>query len=139
MTLLSASTHVLLQQTGTVKPSVVQSVPPAPAQPPQLFVSMLVSVQVPLQAITVPPPQSCEQVPPLQVPWLPSGLVHGLPQPPQLLGSLSVSTQTPLLPLPSSQHMGDVPVEQTVPHVPQFCESPSPSVQLLPQQSGSLP
>jgi hypothetical protein len=125
-----AGLFVTLVQTGGMPQSVVfaghaqappmQTVPPVQAMPhpPQLFGSVFVSTQAPVQSV-VPAghmvvqviAQTCIEV-------------HIVPQPPQFCGSVFVSTQTPPQSVPTAQpHMPPLqtcPPTHLVPHPPQL-------------------
>ena len=64
-------------------------------QDPQLFISLCVFTQLPLQLVS-PEGQLCEHVPEVQEATIPPDAVHTFPHFPQLLTSPCVSTQAPL-------------------------------------------
>jgi hypothetical protein len=98
-------------------------VPPLPAQPPQLFGSLLMLTQSPLHSVSVGS-QAPAQVPPLQTGVVPPQVVV---HEPQCVLSVSRSTQTPLQAVsPGAQQMPLVqvsPEAHALPQVPQFISS----------------
>jgi hypothetical protein len=161
------SSQLPLQQAATVSPCWVQSVPVPSLQPPQLLMSVLVSVQTPSQLVLAPPspeppvqPASAALHLPLEQIWPLVQAVAHLPQlrlsvivlvqlllqlvwpegqPPASLPPLLLPASFPPLPLLVQAPLVQVePEAQAFAHLPQFFESVEVLAQ-VPEQLTSPP